>query len=94
MKNKKIILALIATLFLGSCNDDFMDRQPQTEIGVERFFNTEEDLKMYCYGFYDFPSPWTYVSDGGTDNQATTSNVEVKNIMASSNPGSSTITSG
>jgi hypothetical protein len=94
MKNKQIILALTATLFLGSCNDDFMDRQPQTEIGVERFFNTEEDLKMYCYGLYDFPSPWTYVADGGTDNQATTSNVEIKNIMTSVNPNSSTITSG
>ena len=94
MKNKQIIFALMTTLFLGSCNDDFMDRQPQTEIGVERFFNTEEDLKMYCYGLYDFPSPWTYVSDGGTYNQATTLNVEVKNIMTSSGPSSSAITSG
>jgi hypothetical protein len=94
MKSKQIMLALIAALFLGSCNDDFMDRLPQTEIGVENFFNTEEDLKMYCYGLYDFPSPWTYVADGGTDNQATTSNVEIKNIMASSNPTSSLITSG
>jgi hypothetical protein len=94
MKTKQIILALAAALPLGGCNDDFMDRQPQTEIGVEKFFNTEEDLRMYCYGLYDFPSPWTYVADGGTDNQATTATVEVKSIMAAQSPSSSTVTSG
>ncbi len=95
MKNKIInIYLLIIALVLTGCNDGFMDRQPQTEIGTGRFFNTEEDLKMYCYGLYDFPSSWNYVGDGGTDNQATTSNVEVKNMMSSSNPSSATITSG
>jgi hypothetical protein len=72
-----------------------MDRQPRTEIGVERFFNTEEDLKMYIYGLYNFPGHGNYAADGGTDNQATTSGaVEIKNIMASPNPSSSTVTSG
>jgi hypothetical protein len=96
MKNKitTIYLLAAAALVPAGCNDDFMDRQPQTEIGTGRFFNTEEDLKMYCLGLYDFPSSWNYVSDGGTDNQATTSNVEVKNIMGSANPSSATITSG
>lgn len=95
MKNKiaYIFLSTIALLSTG-CNDDFMDRQPQTEIGTDKFFNTEEDLKMYCYGLYDFPSSWNYVGDAGTDNQATTSNTEMKNIMSSSNPSSATITSG
>jgi hypothetical protein len=66
MKNKLITIYLpaIAVLILAGCNDDFMDRQPQTEIGTGRFFNTEEDLKMYCLGLYDFPSSWNYVDYG------------------------------
>lgn len=96
MKNKtiNIIYLLIIVSAITGCNDDFMDRQPQTEIGTGKFFNTEEDLKMYCAGLYDFPSSWNYVGDGGTDNQATTANVEIKNIMSSSNPSATTITSG
>jgi len=79
---KKIayILGLIA--LVTGCNDDFMDRQPRTEIGVERFFNSEEDLKMYIYRLYNFPGHGMYSADAGTDNQATTSGaVEIKNIM-------------
>lgn len=92
---KKIIYFLSLVFIIAACNDDFMDRQPKTEIGVERFFNSEEDLKMYTYRLYNFPRHGTYSADGGTDNQATTSGaVEIKNIMQSSNPSSSTITSG
>lgn len=76
-----------------SCNDSFMDRQPHTEIGADRYFNTEEDLKMYCYGLMNTPG-YDYVADAGTDNQATTDNVEIKNIMTSTNPTSTTITGG
>lgn len=58
MKNKVYPLLLAAAcLATASCNDEFMNRQPHTEIGMERFFNTEEDLKMYCYNLYTFPSP-------------------------------------
>jgi hypothetical protein len=92
---KKILFIFGILLVLVSCNDSFMDRQPKTEIGVERFFNTEEDLKMYIYGLYDFPGHGQYAADGGTDNQATTSGwVEIKNIMAAKDPNSSTVTSG
>ena len=94
---KKIVhfIAVIAVnLMLQSCNDSFMERQPKTEIGVERFFNTEEDLKMYCYYLYDFPGLWSYVADEGTDNQATTSITGIKNIMISTNPTSVTINAG
>ena len=92
---KKIIYLFSLIVLVAACNDDFMNRQPKTEIGVERFFNTEEDLKMYTYRLYNFPSHGTYSADGGTDNQATTSGaVEIKNIMQASNPSSSTVTSG
>lgn len=54
MKQNISRLALSAIALLAvSCNDSFMDRQPQTEIGVSSYFNTEEDLKMYCYNLYD-----------------------------------------
>mgnify|MGYP001086719387 FL=1 len=87
-------LALSATLLLASsCNDSFMDRQPHTEIGVDSYFNTERDLQMYCYGLVNTPG-YSYDSDEGTDDQATTSNVEVKNIMLSPNPTSVTINAG
>jgi hypothetical protein len=92
---KKIVYILGLIALVTGCNDDFMDRQPRTEIGVERFFNSEEDLKMYIYRLYNFPGHGTYSADAGTDNQATTSGaVEIKNIMKASNPNSSTVTSG
>ena len=51
MKSRFYIwLSLVAGLLATSCNDAFMDRQPHTEIGADSYFNTEEDLKMYCYG--------------------------------------------
>lgn len=88
-----ICLSLATGLLLSSCNDAFMNRLPQTEIGAESYFNTEEDLRMYCYGLTNIPG-YDYVADAGTDNQATTDNVEVKNIMSSPNPTSTTITGG
>ena len=92
MKQNISRLALSAIALLAvSCNDSFMDRQPQTEIGVSSYFNTEEDLKMYCYNLYDFPNFNNYTADAGTDNQATTDVVEVKNIMLSANPTSMTV---
>ncbi len=95
MKRKIYLLTVLATALLStSCNDSFMEREPQTEIGINSFFNTEQDLKMYCYNLYDFPDFNTYTADAGTDNQATTDVVEVKNIMISPDPNSTTVNSG
>ena len=56
MKSRFYIwLSLVAGLLATSCNDAFMDRQPHTEIGADSYFNTEEDLKMYCYGLINTP---------------------------------------
>lgn len=94
MKSRFYIwLSLVAGLLATSCNDAFMDRQPHTEIGADSYFNTEEDLKMYCYGLINTPG-YNYTADAGTDDQATTDNVEVKNIMTSANPTSVTISAG
>ncbi len=92
---KAIRLLSIALIMgtLSSCNDEFMERTPQSEIAASNFFNSEEDLRMYCYGLTDTPG-YDYVGDAGTDIQATTDNVEIKNIMTSNNPTSTTIASG
>lgn len=89
----KYIFVLALGLTLAGCKSDFMDRTPKTEIGKGDFFKTENDLRMYSYGLYNFDSNWKYVADQGTDNQATTSPVEIKNIMTSPNPNSETIPS-
>ncbi|MGL4520445.1 MAG: RagB/SusD family nutrient uptake outer membrane protein [Phocaeicola sp.] len=86
-------LSLATGLLLTACNDAFMNRLPQTEIGADSYFNSEEDLRMYCYGLTNIPG-YDYVADAGTDNQATTDHVEVKNIMSSPNPTSTTVTGG
>jgi hypothetical protein len=93
---KKIILInSLLILFMTACNDEFMDRLPETSIGVEYFFNTEDDLAMYIYGMYDFPGIWNYANDGyyTTDNAANTGNTELQTMMIG-NPSSSTITGG
>jgi hypothetical protein len=95
MKNRFYIWFCLAVvgLLVASCNDSFLERLPETEIGADSYFNTEADLKMYCYGLINTPG-YDYTADAGTDDQATTDNVEIKNIMTSTNPTSATITSG
>lgn len=70
-----------ATLLLSSCNDDFLEQLPETEIGAEKFFNTEEDLSIYVNGLYNFPGIGLYSEDEATDNMATTGNREIKTLM-------------
>ncbi len=88
---KKAWLCL-ALLCLAACNDDFMDRFPETEIGIENFFNSEEDLKMYLHNLYDFPVGYRN-ADAATDNAATTGNMEIKTMMTGS-PSSANINGG
>ncbi|MBC7000790.1 RagB/SusD family nutrient uptake outer membrane protein [Cytophaga sp. FL35] len=82
-----------ATLLLSSCNDDFLEQLPETEIGAEKFFNTEEDLSIYVNGLYNFPGIGLYSEDEATDNMATTGNREIKTLMTT-DANSTTITSG
>lgn len=93
LKIKTLIALQGFFLLTVSCNDSFMERHPQTEIGAESYFNTEEDLRMYCYGLMDTPG-YNYIGDEGTDDQATTSNVEIRNMMLSPTVNSTTITGG
>ncbi len=55
MKNKLLINISILTVLIGvSCNDDFMDRFPETSITEENFFKTSSDLELYSNQFYDY----------------------------------------
>jgi len=95
---KKIISIFSITLIilLSACNDDYMDRFPQTSIGTENFFKSEEDLKMFLYNLYSFPGLGEFNNDGyyTTDNASNTGSTELKNIMLSSSPSSATINGG
>ncbi|HEY5750681.1 MAG TPA: RagB/SusD family nutrient uptake outer membrane protein, partial [Chryseolinea sp.] len=92
---KKYIVLFAASMMLGiqSCNDDFLDRFPETEITKENFFNTAEDLEIYINGLYDFPSFEIYTNDNSTDNAATTGLTELKNMMIGT-PSPSTVLDG
>lgn len=94
MKKRLNIFYIAFLLFLFSaCNEEYLDRFPETSIGKENFFNTEEDLNMYINNLYNFPGDGIYVWDNTTDNQTTTGNTEIKTIMTT-NPSSETIVGG
>lgn len=96
MKKIISIFSIALIILFSACNDDYMDRFPETSIGTENFFKSEEDLKMFIYNFYSFADVDYYGDDGylTTDNSANTGSTELKNIMLSSNPSSATITAG
>lgn len=51
--NFKYGLLLAFAIILGSCNDDFLDRQPLDRISNDTYWNTENDLAVYNNGLYD-----------------------------------------
>ena len=90
---KKYIATIGAILALTSCQEDFMDRYPQTSVAPEAFFKTEEDLELYVNGLIDMPGMGNYLGDQSSDNMATTAAIEIKSIMTGT-PSSQTVTSG
>ncbi|SDL92723.1 Starch-binding associating with outer membrane [Catalinimonas alkaloidigena] len=93
MNSRSLLLSVALAATLTACNDDFLDKFPETQINQENFFNTEEDLAMYLYNLYDFPGIGLYTADAATDNAATTGVTELKTMMISA-PSSQTLTSG
>ena len=90
---KKYILYISAAFVLASCNDDFLDKYPQTSVAPEEFFKTEEDLELYVNGLLTMAGPGNYLADQSSDNLATTGAIEIKNIMTGT-PSSQTVTGG
>lgn len=69
MKFKHIVTITALALGLYACSDDYLDKEPLSEITAENFFNTEADLKLYTNSFYRmFPSTSIYNGDAITDN--------------------------
>ena len=90
----KKYIAIIGALFVfSSCQEDFLDRYPQTSVAPEEFFKTEEDLELYVNGLLSLPGIGNYLADQSSDNMATTGAIEIKNIMTGS-PSSQTVTGG
>ncbi len=90
---KYIALFVMTMLGIQACNDDFLERYPETDISKENFFNSKEDLETYIYSLYDFSAFDIYIGDHSTDNAATTGATEIKNMMIGT-PSASTITGG
>lgn len=80
-------------LLFSACEQDFLDRYPQTDFSPDVFFNTEEDLALYVNGLISMPGRETYLNDQSSDNAATTGAVEIKAMMTGT-PSSQTITGG
>ena len=77
----KLGILSISLFSLGACNDDYLDRTPETTVQKENFFKSESDLEMYVLNLYRFQDNGFYESDATTDNASTTGNKEIKNIM-------------
>lgn len=90
---KYSILFVAILLATQACNDDFLERSPQTEISEKDFFHTADDLDTYLYSVYNFGGVGIYVEDMSTDNAATTGVTELKNMMAGS-PTAANVTDG
>lgn len=93
MKKYTYYLFILNIFWIASCNEDFMDRYPQTSIAPEEFFKTEQDLELYVNGLLSLPGMFEYQADQSSDNLATTGAVEVKSVMTGS-PNSQNITGG
>ena len=63
----KIYLLLVSVL-LFACNDDYLERFPQSEITEKNFFSNARDLQTYSYQFYDYLGAeyWDRPSDNTT----------------------------
>lgn len=91
---KKYSIVCVALLLAAqACNDDFLERSPQTEIAEENFFHTADDLDTYLYSLYNFGGLDIYLEDASTDNTATTAVTELKNMMSGA-PTAANITGG
>ncbi|WP_460515013.1 RagB/SusD family nutrient uptake outer membrane protein [Cyclobacterium sediminis] len=93
MKKYIYYLFILNIFWIASCNEDFMDRYPQTSIAPEEFFKTEQDLELYINGLLSLPGMFEYQADQSSDNLATTGAVEVKSVMTGT-PNSQNITGG
>lgn len=92
MKYISILLLAILVVLVG-CNDEFLDKTPQSSIAKENFFNSETDLELYINGLHNIYGTGLFLADQGTDDIPTTASVEIKNIINGS-PSAENISNG
>ena len=52
MKFSLKIITIVLTVSLISCSKDFLDKQNPTELGVESFYQTEDQINQGVIGIY------------------------------------------
>jgi hypothetical protein len=74
---KYLMLMLACAGLLAGCQEDFLDRAPETNISDAEYWKTANDLQLYVNNFYTaFPNPigiyspgvWGSDADEGSDN--------------------------
>lgn len=64
-----LYIALFALSALVSCNKDFLERYPQSEISPQVFFQNAQDLELYTNSFYAYlPGVDIVMEDFSSDN--------------------------
>jgi len=72
MKHLPFLCLIIFTLFLSSCDDDFLERPPKDQVDAQFFFNTAKDLEVATNAFYTMlPGKEVYTDDSSSDNVVT-----------------------
>lgn len=49
----KSVIAALTVILAVSCNDDFLERAPLDKLNDGHFWQTENDLRVYCNNFYN-----------------------------------------
>lgn len=95
MKAIKLISVLLVLIGSYACNDDFLDRLPQTELAPENFFNNPQDLVTYSNGFYSMlPGSGIATWDTQSDNCLAVQASELTRILTTDNASSENVTGG
>jgi len=81
MKKKRLYLSLIILgCAAASCKKDFLQRNPQTEISPDAYFNSPQDLNTYINGLYDDNLSAPY-DDNNSDNVSGNTGSEMDKLV-------------
>ena len=50
--NRYIVIALLLSIFVSSCEDSFLKQDPQTSLSSEQVFEKPENVQAFVYGLY------------------------------------------
>lgn len=95
MKTIRILFIIIIFSVVFSCNDEFLNRLPQTQLAPQNFFNNAQDLQTYSNGFYGMlPGSEIATDDAQSDNTLAVQASELTRILTTDNASSENVTSG